>query len=128
MGGLPLGFILQDKYTLNVKFSGSNEIFKKKSNNLEKLRERITSLQEKICISFALSITHTIPIGTTHHWTLYFNPLYSGLDISWRSYINLPNNSYFFEQEQSEQIKSWACKINHKNDKLRIVFGQLSLL
>ncbi len=121
-----LGFILKNNYNLIAKFYKPSETHENNSKSSKILREKIDSLQQKICLAFALAINHNAPIGASFSWILFFNPLSSGLDISWRNNINLSANFHFCEQKNWEEIKYWARQVDFKkDDKIRIALNRI---
>tara|TARA_R110001583_G_scaffold8896_3_gene42003 strand:+ start:4981 stop:6558 length:1578 start_codon:yes stop_codon:yes gene_type:complete len=120
-----LGFVLETTYPYKVKFGGNNDNNNKFPKELNGARENLAKIEENICLCFALACERTPPVGLHSAWTMIFDPITIGTNLSWRPDPRSPVSSYILDNN-TESIMKWSKKLKDVDDtKIRIAIRRI---
>ncbi|RZN13606.1 MAG: hypothetical protein EF812_07330 [Methanosarcinales archaeon] len=121
-----LGFILESEYPYKVDFSPQNEDKCVWPPELEQARNKLDNTKENLSLIFALAIERDPPVGINVAWTLIFDPMSLGANISWPKRTISPMPYYLLSSDSSESVKYWSSIITSLNDnKIRIAIRRI---
>ena len=120
-----LGFVLETTYPYKVNFGGNNDTNKQFPKELNGARENLAKIEENICLCFALACERTPPVGLHSAWTMIFDPITIGTNLSWKPDPRSPVNSFILDNN-TESIMKWSKKLKDVDDtKIRIALRRI---
>jgi hypothetical protein len=120
-----LGLMLEYKYPYRVLL-GEQQHWNSWPPELEQARKTLDLAQENISFTLALAISRTPAIGINRAWTLVFDPLSNGTNISWSPSARSPMPHYLLKSNEIESITYWFKIINESDDeKIRLAIRRI---
>lgn len=122
-----LGFILETRYPYKVDYSPREPDQKTEwPKELNEAREYLDQAQENLSLIFPMAIDRSPPIGITSAWTLIFDPISHGTNISWSNRPRSPMPHFLIEKNNVDSILYWGKLIDDTNDeKIRIAIRRI---
>ncbi|ELK8497328.1 hypothetical protein RV040_000795 [Vibrio alginolyticus] len=108
-----LGFVLESEYPYQINFGddGKKNIWPKE---LDSARNRLSEITENVSLCFSLACDRTPPVGMSLAWTMIFDPISQGTNLSWISEPRSPVNFHILAD--SEGIIDWCKNLKEVED------------
>lgn len=120
-----LGLILEYKYPYQI-ILGEQQGRNRWPPELEQARKKLDLAQENLSFTLALAINRTPAIGINQAWSLVFDPLCHGTNISWSHSARSPMPHYLLKRNEIDAIKYWSKIINDSDDeKIRLAIRRI---
>ncbi|PHZ83937.1 HEPN domain-containing protein [Paremcibacter congregatus] len=120
-----LGLVLEYKYPYEI-ILGEQQGSKNWPPQLEQARKKLALFQENLSFALALAINRTPAIGINQAWSLVFDPLSHGTNISWGNSVKSPMPHYLLKSDEIEAITYWSKIINDSDDeKIRLAIRRI---
>jgi hypothetical protein len=120
-----LGFVLESKYPYEASL-GPGYTWNDHPAQWERARRGLEVANENMSFALALSTPRIPPVGATPAWTLIFDPLCQGPNITWRRSVYPPTPHYLLKDSEQESIKCWAKIICEGDDeRIRIAIRRI---
>lgn len=120
-----LGLMLEYKYPYKVLL-GEQQCRNRWPPELEQAREKLELAQENLSFTLAMAINRTPAIGINQAWSLVFDPLTQGTNISWSHSARSPMPHYLLKSSEIESIAYWSKIINDSDDeKIRLAIRRI---
>lgn len=124
-GNKILGLIFEYKYPYKI-ILGEQQDGNRWPPELEQARKKLELSRENLSFTFALAINRTPAIGINQAWSLVFDPLSHGINISWSNSARSPMPHYLLKSSEIEAITYWAKIINDSdNEKIRLAIRRI---
>jgi hypothetical protein len=122
-----LGFILETSYPYKVDYSPIEPDKKKKwPKELHEAHKHLDQVQENLSLIFPMAIDRSPPIGISSAWTLIFDPISPGTNISWSNKPKTPMPHFLIEKNNVDAIIYWSKLIDETDDeKIRIAIRRI---
>ncbi|MCK4957026.1 MAG: hypothetical protein KAS49_05275 [Candidatus Cloacimonetes bacterium] len=121
------GFILRSNYNYSIFSSGEEDINSKKDlpSYIDE-RRKLDKITENLSLTFALAIDRYPPVGIFETWTMIFDPLYAGINISYYGGTKYPMKNHIIKKEEKKSIIEWSSKVElAKDKKIRIAIRSI---
>jgi hypothetical protein len=122
-----LGFILETSYPYKVDYSPIEPDKEKKwPKELHEAHKHLDQVQENLSLIFPMAIDRSPPIGISSAWTLIFDPITHGTNISWSNKPKTPMPHFLIEKNNVDAIIYWSKLIDETDDeRIRIAIRRI---
>ncbi|MCI5209227.1 MAG: hypothetical protein D3910_10630, partial [Candidatus Electrothrix sp. ATG2] len=112
-----LGFVLESTYPYKVNFTDEAED-RKSPKEINDAAKRINETNENISFCFSLACDRNPPVGMSLAWTMVFDPINHGTQVTSNSIRRSPMPFYLVrDTKESDALIEWSKRIKKTDDK-----------
>lgn len=112
--GVMSSFIFKGTYLYTFEFQNEGDKHKW-PKELDENWDKLDRIDEDLKLSVNLACKRTPPLSLNRQWTMIFDPLSHGINLSWSSDRKNPTPYYNCSSEETLSIVKW-CKTIHETD------------